>query len=411
MGLKGLVFLAGLAAGGCAIAPRPRAIPPDSAAIAAAGPARSEFERRRRIVADEDLATRVSEIGRRAVEAALPTAGLTGDWRFAVLDAPEPGAFLFADRRVFVSRGALAALPGEPALEELFRGAAAMFAGGRFRSPGDGALVEQPVRVPLPEAGASPGPGRDRWLDLLDGLVFGEPPEFGVADGSRLLLPAADFRLFLPDGVAFESTDRGVFAAGRSGEATGLMVRQLPPPEGIRPPDGDLAAERALIDDLGERLNARAARDGREAALVEAFRVRGFTGVRARLRAAADPGADPPSGLIALFLAPGALVEASLECLRRPFRICEAEFLEVLGGADRLWDTPVPGPLRLRALPVPEAGPTRRVLGRLAAAGRSDVSARVLFELNRGWLDEELSPADRVLIVSRDRPPVEESER
>ena len=99
----------------------------------------------------------------------------------------------------------------------------------------------------------------------------------------------------------------------------------------------------------------------------------------------------------------------SLECARRRFDACEALFLDVLGSADRLWDTPVPGPLRITALAAGEAGSVRDALRRLAAEGRIDGPFVAVEFLNRGWLDEQLGPGDRVLILSRSRqtPPLD----
>ena len=75
----------------------------------------------------------------------------------------------------------------------------------------------------------------------------------------------------------------------------------------------------------------------------------------------------------------------------------------MLGSADRLWDTPVPGPLRIAAVDAGESGSVREALGRLAAEGRIDAGLAAVEFLNRGWLEERLGPGERVLILSRDR--------
>ena len=82
---------------------------------------------------------------------------------------------------------------------------------------------------------------------------------------------------------------------------------------------------------------------------------------------------------------------------------CEAWFLKLLGSADRLWDTPVPGPLRITAVGAGESGSVREALGRLAAEGRIDADLAAVEFLNRGWLEETLGPEERVLILSRNR--------
>ena len=131
---------------------------------------------------------------------------------------------------------------------------------------------------------------------------------------------------------------------------------------------------------------------------MEALRVRGFTGVRGRFR---QEGAAP--GLAALLRAPGSLIEVRLDCARRPFAACEAFFLGVLESADRLRDRPIPPPLRITALPARGGGSVRDALHRLAAEGGLHGSLATVEFLNRGWLDEELGPGDRFLILSRER--------
>ena len=393
-------------------------MPPDAAAVHAAERARAAFEDRRPLVQDPDLAARIAEIGREALAGTPLLAAREGEaaplregWRFGVLDDPEPGAFLFADRTVLVSRGALAALPGEPALAALFRSAATTFASGAFRPVTAGELVVQPLSLVLPAepAAGSPAdgaPSRDRWVALLDGLLFGQPAEYGIADGRELLLPRADFRLSLPDRSAFETTDRSVFRATRQGEWVGLTVREIPAAAGSAPAGGNgVAAHRAELAELGAHLREAAAREAAEVTFLEAFRVRGFTGVRGRVQAAGNGDSGETSGqvpgLLALVPARESLVEVRLDCGRRRFDACEAWFLEVLGSADRLWDTPVPGPLRIAAVTAGEGGSVREALGRLAAEGKLDAGLAAVEFLNRGWLEEPLGPGERVLILSR----------
>ena len=403
--------------------------------MAAAQRSRAALEARHRMLADADLVAGVTEIGRRALRGSSPMdAASAGDrmadgadaWRFAVLDRAEPEVFLFADRSLFVSRGALVALTGETMLEELVERAAEIFAGGSFRSGPENSLVEQPLRVALPRPGqaalgtgpggaAAPSRSRERWLDLLDGLPFGDPPEFGVADGRQLLLPAADLLLVLPEGDRFEAVSRGAFTASRGGEPTGLTVRERPI-SGMPsfPAGGDLAREREFQRHLATRLAAAGQGRHQEFALAEVFRVRGFVGVRGRLyglsgrRAGSGPDlpvpAGRPEGLIAFLATPGALVEIGLDCAGRTFERCEEYLVALLKSAERRWNAPLPGPLRLAAWPVADGGPAREAIGRLACAGRSEVPRRVLFTLNRGWLDEALNAGDRVIIVRRDRP-------
>lgn len=441
-------FLVSLSAAGCAATSGLVATPPDAAAIHAAERARGAFEDNRPLVRDPDLGARLAEVGAEALAETplLATAGgggpnLREGWRFAVLDDPEPEAFLFADRTVFVSRGALAALPGEAALVALFRSAATTFASGAFRPVTAGELVDQPLPLVLPaEPDAGPPAegvrSRDPWVDLLDGLLFGEPAEYGVAEGRGLLLPGADVHLSLPGQGAFEPAGRGVFRAIRNGESLGLTVRELPGAGAAGAGSSGLnatgvAAQRAELAALGTRLRQAAACRGAGTQFTEAFRVRGFTGVRTRLDPAAPPApgsaaaedpmgtrgtcddeprfpADPAAtaggaraGLLALMRSRGSLIEVSLDCGRRRFAACEALFLGVLESADRLWDAPVPESLRIAAVVAGESGSVRNALARLAAEGRLDAPLSTVEFLNRDWLDEPLGPGERVLILSR----------
>ena len=292
-------------------------------------------------------------------------------WTVSVTDRSSPEAFLFADRVVFLSRGALAALGGEAALDSLFRTAALRYAGGGFRS-GGGALVEQPVPLPVEplssgsftgehrppgdgspvaaaaggnggaiagygEAGPndrarptddrgereSPGAAAERWVSLLDGLPLGEPPGRGGARGRDLFLPAAGLRLRAPAGFLFapgaEGRHEGRHVAERdAGPALTVVEQPLPefghPREGS--PDGatdgarsSFETERRLVRALDRRL--RSDLPVARVEFVERVRARSVVGVLTRLRAApAAASPDPESGAAGGSTAP-TLPEAS----------------------------------------------------------------------------------------------------
>ncbi len=330
-------------------------------------------------------------------------------WRIEVLDSPEPGAFLFADRSLLLSRGALAALADRSAFDSLIAEVAARFASGSFRADGGAALVEQPLSFALPEVetrAAEEAADPEEWISLVSGLVYGERPEFGVAARDRLLLPRSDLELTLAPPGRFERRGRRQFRArlgGPSVPGPWVTVRERPLAATAPPFDAGLRAERALVAGLASRLAAEAAAEGLEATLTEVVRVRGFVGVRTRM-GSAGPAAEV-SRLVALLRAPGALVEVSVDCGDRSLSDCEAPWLAVLETADRLWATPVPGPRRLRAHRVERGGEARSVIERLAGSGVSDASESELLWLNRGWLDRDLAPGDVILIVVRDPPP------
>lgn len=364
----------GCAAGAFGRDPFPVSLP-DAAALAAGARARADFEAAHPPYPDPALAAGVEEIGRRAVREirsrtgsgnggrrARESGGSGGEgsaaggageaeWTFSVTDRSSPEAFVFADRAVFVSRGALAALGGEEALESLFRAAVLRYFGGGFRSSG-GDLLEQPVPLevrsvvePLssgPGSGealtneratgegssagaaaagngaAAPGAGgeepgaegaaAERWVSLLDGLALGEPPGRGGARGRDLFLPAAGLRLRAPAGFLFVPGVDGRQVAERDSRAA-LRIVEHPaserapgnPSKGTR--EGDAAgagsrfeAERRLLQSFDARLREGA--DAERIEFTERVRVRGFLGVLARLRAgpAAPSAGEPAAG-------------------------------------------------------------------------------------------------------------------
>lgn len=359
----------GCAAGAFGRDPFPVSLP-DAAALAAGARARADFEAANPLYPDPALAAGVEEIGRRAVReirsrtgsgkggGRAPESGGSGgsgsaaggagesEWTFSVTDRSSPEAFVFADRAVFVSRGALAALGGEEALESLFRAAVLRYFGGGFRSSG-GDLVEQPVRLAVRSSVEPPssGPGAgdaltngratgegssagaaaagngaaapvtgeergaeraavERWVSLLDGLALGEPPGRGGARGRDLFLPAAGMRLRAPAGFLFVPGADGRQAAERDSGA-GLLVVEHPASGPGNPSGGTgegsgpaaesrLEAERRLLGSFDARL--RQGPDAERIEFTERVRVRGFVGVLARLRAGpAAPSAGGPA--------------------------------------------------------------------------------------------------------------------
>ena len=401
---------------------------PDFAARNAGREARLAFEALHEEVPHAALVEAVAGIGGEVLEAFEAPGGGTNapadPWRIRLLDTPDPLAVLFADRNLAISRGALAELGSLSALEGLFRRAGRLYSRGGFRSGFGGALRDQPLSLLRSPEGADPPlppepeatSRRERWLDLLDGLGYGEPPEFGAALGGVLLFPRADLRVVLGEGDWWEFQERGRFRGVGTGGPTGFEVREFPSGDTGFPDGDDLASEAVFLRRLAARITASAASAARTAPFVEAFRIRGFRGVKAPLvprggsgsgRPGSGNGSPPaspgtPAALVALVPARDRLVELRLECGERPFTACESEFVEILETADRLFETPIPGPLRLAAVPVSRAGTARRILDELAASGASAVSLPRLHRLNRTWLDEELAPGDRVVLVVRE---------
>ena len=417
----------GCAAGGIGFGGRPVRPPfPDAAAVEAGARARAVFEKeRRRYGGGGELTARVGEVGRAAVREHFgeeaPGAAPADGWRFVVTDGAAPEAFLFADGSVFVTRGALAALGGERSLGALFRSAAVRYADRAFRGA-DGSLIPQPIRVPLPGEG-SPGtdpptagdvagalsgdPADERWITLLDGLAYGEPPERGGARGRDLYLPRAGLRLRAPPGYLFAPGAGGRHAASR-GLRPDLLVEELEPgrsaaraaaralavgPDGVFDAEG-VGEQRRRTRELARRLLERAG--DRPIEFVEAVRSPGIRGVAARLGA---------PGFLALLDAPRRLVEVRLDCGPRALAACENSFMAMLRSAAPFRSGAAPGWLRLRAARVPRPGPARRVLDAFVESGESEVPAFVLRELNRARLDRPARPGDLLLVARRDPAP------
>jgi predicted Zn-dependent protease len=93
-----------------------------------------------------------------------------------------------------------------------------------------------PERVSNAQANArqfvGPGAGgrdRSQYLDLLDGLVYGEDPSEGFVRGRRFLHPKLGFTFTAPDGFTLENTAQAVFGVKDGGaQALRLDVVRVP---------------------------------------------------------------------------------------------------------------------------------------------------------------------------------------
>ncbi len=168
--------------------------PPDAAAVAEGLRARSEIENTLPRWPDTSLGERIARM------VAIPAGA--EPWRVVVTDRPVPEAVLFADRTVHLSRGALVSLAGPEALQGLFRLAEAAYGTG-FRDPETRILEPQPVALHLTEDPRDVESAGEDWVDLLDGLAFGEPARLGAERDGEVFLPGAGLRLRLPEGFSF----------------------------------------------------------------------------------------------------------------------------------------------------------------------------------------------------------------
>lgn len=91
-------------------------------------------------------------------------------------------------------------------------------------------------------AAAPPGERRsDPWLDRLDGLVFGDSPKQGWAEGRTFLHPDLGFAFTVPPGFSIDNRPNAVVAGGPDGE---VLVFDLAPAGA--PPDPALVVRREL---------------------------------------------------------------------------------------------------------------------------------------------------------------------
>ncbi len=337
---------------------------------------------------DASLGERVSRMVGRMVGGAEP-------WRVLITDRPVPEAHLFADRTLHLSRGALVDRAGPESLRELFQRAEDVYGTG-FRDPETRALTPQPARLDptmadsgVPESGV-PESGRDDWLDLLDGLVFGEPARMGAERDGEVFLTGAGLRLLLPDGFAFQSHVGERFDAASDAGRWFHVDHQSPGAETLDSPEADLEAEREQFTQLARMLEP--------VAMAEAVRVRNWLGVRGRR---VVDGAV--AALVALVAVPPGSLHLELECGATPFRTCEREFLGVLESMRDLDGVEPPGALRVVAFapPASAAGRTARAILQESA---SDAPIEALLRLNRGFLELPLAPGDRLLLLRRDPP-------
>ena len=83
----------------------------------------------------------------------------------------------------------------------------------------------------LKSSGASFSMNRDAWLRHVDGLVYGDNPEQGLARGSAFLHPVLRFRIDFPDQWEIANSPQQVVAEAPAGDAL-MILRGVEQPEG-----------------------------------------------------------------------------------------------------------------------------------------------------------------------------------
>ena len=97
----------------------------------------------------------------------------------------------------------------------------------------------QPTVDQLKAAGAGFSTNRDAWLQRIDGIIFGDNPEQGLARGSAFLHPVLRFRIDFPDQWEIANSPREVVAKAPGADV--FMILQ-----GVEQPQGRNIEEIAL---------------------------------------------------------------------------------------------------------------------------------------------------------------------
>ena len=89
----------------------------------------------------------------------------------------------------------------------------------------------QPMVAELKSAGGSFVTNRDAWLRRIDGVVYGDNPEQGLARGSAFLHPVLRFQIDFPDQWEIANSPQQVVVEAPSGDAL-MILRGVQQPEG-----------------------------------------------------------------------------------------------------------------------------------------------------------------------------------
>ncbi len=116
----------------------------------------------------------------------------------------------------FAEADFLATLARYSALEAKVTGAGGGGGGFFATHPSTPKRVREAIAV---AAGAGARPyarprHRDRFLDMIDGITYGDDPRDGVVDGRRFVHPALGFTFTVPPGFQMSNTDEAVIAKG-----------------------------------------------------------------------------------------------------------------------------------------------------------------------------------------------------
>ena len=232
------------------------------------------------------------------------------------------------------------------------------------------------VRANARQFAAPGGSARDKalYLDLLDGLVFGDDPSEGFVRGRRFLHPKLSFTFTAPEGYTLDNTAQAVFGVKEGGsQALRLDVVRVPAEQTLK---------EYLLSGWIENIETKS---------VEEINVNGFPAATATATGdqwtfrlyAIRFGSDVYRFIFA--------AKNRTEAVDRNFRDSVNSFRRMSIAESR-----AAHPLRLRAIRVQPGDTVERLSRRMAVADRQTERFRVLNGLGP---NDKVNPGDLVKIV------------
>ena len=184
--------------------------------------------------------------------------------------------------------------------------------------PDNDTRLSEVITRPSPAASTPRELGRDRFLDAIEGLAFGEDPAGGVVDKNRLLHPALDLAVEFPRGWTVKNETRRVTAV----DPKGLAELQL-----------GVVDAKGLTDpqDVLRRLGVA------EFVQATAFKIIDLPGVMGYSRLMLG-GGNFTVRLIVVLNGEEALIFIGMTARERDLKLRDAEFLSVVNQLRRLTD-------------------------------------------------------------------------
>ena len=157
---------------------------------------------------DEAVRAHVERVG---LALAIPDPSPGVPWTFEVMDDASPRAYTLGGGYVCISRGLLAQLSSDSELAAVLTaemrdpspGALGVARAGMDLPPEVGAMGYAPTRgytsfAAYDSRAAAPRFGRDSYLRMLDGMVYGRDPRAGYFEGARFVRPDLAIQIDFP---------------------------------------------------------------------------------------------------------------------------------------------------------------------------------------------------------------------